>query len=166
MVVDPRGGLLHAMPEDFVLGHAFSPGVLAELVEGTTRAIAERMTTDTGPARPRDWHGPRLFIVVDDYERVQEWEDDPFAPLLGFLAMGYELGVHLVVSSSATGAGQAMADPFLRGLHDAGAGALLLSCPPEEGDVLGGLRSGDLPPGRGVYRARGETTVVQTAVAD
>jgi S-DNA-T family DNA segregation ATPase FtsK/SpoIIIE len=59
-----------------------------------------------------------------------------------------------------------MADPLLRGLHDAGAGTVLLSCPPEEGDVLDGLEPRPLPPGRARYRAGGETILIQTALAE
>jgi S-DNA-T family DNA segregation ATPase FtsK/SpoIIIE len=166
LVVDRGGGLLHAMPEEFVLGHAFSPGVLGELVEGTARAIAERMAATAESARSRAWQGPRLFILVDDYEQVRRRADCPFEPLLDFAAKGYELGVHLIVASSADGAGGAMADPLLRALHDAGAGVVLLSCPPKEDEVLDGLRPADLPPGRGAYRAKAATTIVQTALAD
>ena len=161
LVVDFRGGLLHALPEDFVLGHAFSAGVLGELIEGTARAIGERAATPG--AGPREWHGPRLFILIDDYEQVRDPEDALFAPLLDYLAAGHEVGAHLVVARSSAGAGED--DPLLRGLYEAGAGRLLLSCPPDEGVVMG-IEPRELPPGRGHYRAGGETTLLQTALAD
>jgi S-DNA-T family DNA segregation ATPase FtsK/SpoIIIE len=166
LVVDYRGGLLHAMPEEFVLGHAFSAGVLGELVDGTARAIGERVSPDSGGRAARDWQGPRLFILVDDYEQVRDRGHSPLEPLVEYLPLGYELGAHLVVACSSADAGDAMADPLLRGLHDAGAGTVLLSCPAEEGDVLDGLEPRDLPPGRARYRAGGETILIQTALTE
>jgi S-DNA-T family DNA segregation ATPase FtsK/SpoIIIE len=165
LLVDYRGGLLHAMPEEFVLGHAFSAGVLGELVSGTAHAISERLSPGSGgrAARP-DWPGPRLFMLIDDYEQVRD--QGLLEPLIEYLPLGYELGVHLVVACSSSVAGEAMADPLLRGLHDAGSGTLLLSCPPEEGDVLDGLEPHGLPPGRARYRAGGETLLIQTALSE
>jgi S-DNA-T family DNA segregation ATPase FtsK/SpoIIIE len=162
LAVDYRGGLLHALPEDYVLGHAFSAGVLGELIDGTARAIGERAPVPG--AGPRAWHGPRLFILIDDYEQVRDPEDALFAPLLDHLTLGYEVGAHLVVARSCAGAGEA--DPLLRALYDAGAGTLSLSCPPDEGGILDGVEPRELPPGRGHYRANGETTLMQTALAD
>jgi len=167
LVVDYRGGLLHSMPEEFVLGHAFSAGVLGELVEGTARAIGERMAPPgSGDRAARQWQGPRLFILVDDYEHVRERGHSLLEPLIEYLSLGHELGAHLVVTCSSDDAGAALDDPLLRGLHDAGAGTVLLSCPPEEGDVLDGLEPRDLPPGRARYRAGGETILIQTALTE
>ncbi|MDN3357665.1 type VII secretion protein EccCb [Actinomadura sp. DC4] len=166
LLVDYRGGLLHAMPEEFVLGHAFSAGVLGELVEGTALAIGERVAPASGGRAARDWQGPRLFILIDDYEQVRDRGRGLLEPLVEYLPLGHELGAHLIVACSSAGAGAAMDDPLLRGMHDAGAGTLLLSCPPEEGDVLDGLEPRDLPPGRARYRVRGETILVQTGLAE
>ncbi|GAB2800282.1 hypothetical protein GCM10027176_00330 [Actinoallomurus bryophytorum] len=160
LVVDYRGGLLHAIPEEFVLGHAFSAGVLGELISGTALAIGERVSPEPGGPAARDWHGPRLFILVDDYEQVRHDGRSPLGPLVEYLSRGYELGAHLIVACSSGDA--ATTDPLLRGLHDAGAGTLLLSCPPEEGDA--GIEPGDLPPGRARYRVRDETILIQTAL--
>jgi DNA segregation ATPase FtsK/SpoIIIE, S-DNA-T family len=157
LMVDYEGGLLHAVPEEFVLGHAFSAGVLSELVDGTARAFGERAASD--------WQGPRLFILVDDYQNVRD-RHSLLEPLIEYLPMGYQLGAHLVLACSSADAGAAMADPLLRGLNTAGAGTLLLSCPPEDGDVLDDLEARELPPGRALYRPRSETTLIQTALAD
>jgi S-DNA-T family DNA segregation ATPase FtsK/SpoIIIE len=167
LVVDYRGGLVNAVPEKFLLGHAFSARVLGRLVEGTVRAIGERMATRDSDGRAmRDWHGPRLFILVDDYEQLRDGGQSLLEPLIEYLPRGYELGAHLVVACSSTDAATALSDPLLRGLHDAGAGALLLSCPPDEGDVLDGLEPRELPPGRALYRAGSGTALIQTALAD
>jgi hypothetical protein len=142
LLVDYRGGLLHTMPEEFVLGHAFSAGVLGELVDGTARAIGERLAE---PGTARDWQGPRLFILVDDYEPG----DPAYGPLellREYLPLGYELGAHLIVATAANSG-----DPFLDALLGAGAGALRLSGAPE-------------PAGRARYHAGGVTSPIQTAL--
>lgn len=141
-----RAAAALTMPEEFVLGHAFSSGVLGELVEGTARAIGERRAA-SGTARA--WQGPRLFILVDDYEKVRDPAYGPLEPLLEYLTMGYELGAHLVVASS--DAETAAADPLLRGLHEAGAGVLMLTGP---------------FPGRARYHVGDESSVIQTALAE
>jgi S-DNA-T family DNA segregation ATPase FtsK/SpoIIIE len=169
LLVDRSGELLHAIPDEFLLGNAFSPGLLDGLVHGTAGAIAERVPRpDIDPARLRSagwWHGPRLFIMVDDYEQVLEMAPDPFKPLLEYLGTGYDIGLHLIVARSSTGAGTAMTEPLMRGLHDAGGATLLLSCPPSEASIAG-VEPRVLPPGRAQYRAGGEIHLIQTAVAD
>jgi S-DNA-T family DNA segregation ATPase FtsK/SpoIIIE len=166
-VVDYRGALVNAVPEKFLLGHAFSSRVLGQLVEGTVRAIGERKATqDSSDRAVRGWHGPRLFILVDDYEQLRDGGQSLLEPLIDYLPRGYELGAHLVVACSSTDVATALSDPLLRGLHDAGAGTVLLSCPPTEGDVLDGLEPRELPPGRALYRAGSLTTLIQTALSD
>jgi type VII secretion protein EccCb len=164
LLVDRDGGLPDSMPEEFVLGYASSPDILWELVDGTTRAIAERMPEpDAHRGAPR-WRGPRLFILVDDHEPALPSEHSPFEPLIEYLGMGYEVGAHLVVVRSSADAAATTADPLVRGLHDAGAATLLLSAP--EGGVLDGVEARALPPGRASYRSGDETLLVQTALAD
>lgn len=167
LVVDYRGALVNAVPEKFLLGHAFSARVLGQLVEGTVRAIGERMATrDSGDRAVRGWYGPRLFILVDDYEQLRDGGQSLLEPLIDYLPRGYELGAHLVVACSSTDVATALSDPLLRGLNDTGAGTVLLSCPPAEGAVLDGLEPRELPPGRALYRAGSVTTLVQTALSD
>ena len=67
------------------------------LVDGAARAIKTRVPR---PGHPRPgcgccdwWTGPRLFILVDDYDMVGGGSDSPpFDPLLDHLALGYESG--------------------------------------------------------------------------
>ncbi|MGI5229466.1 type VII secretion protein EccCb [Actinoallomurus sp. CA-142502] len=159
LLVDRDGGLPHAMPGAFVLGHATSPAILRQLIDGTTRAIAERVPGPDGTPR---WRGPRLFVLVDDHEPALSGPS-PFEPLIEYLGMGHELGVHLVVVRSPSDAATT-ADPLIRGLRDAGAATLSLSAP--ESFTLDGIEARALPQGRASYRSGHRTLLVQTALAE
>ncbi|MFE0427022.1 type VII secretion protein EccCb, partial [Streptomyces sp. NPDC058953] len=74
MVVDYRRELVEAVPEAYRLGHAVSTDALKELLDGAARAVKTRVPgADIAPSRMRLcdwWTGPRLFVLVDDYDMV------------------------------------------------------------------------------------------------
>ncbi|MFG2115603.1 type VII secretion protein EccCa [Streptomyces sp. NPDC048718] len=170
LVVDYRRELVEAIPEEYRLGHAVSLGSLQEMMGGSQRALTTRLPgADISPARMRQadwWKGPRLFVLVDDYDMLggSNAFDHPFAPLFEFLALGHEVGLHLVVARSATGAGRGFGDQLLRRLGEVNTPGLLLSCPPSEGYVFGNTKPRNLPPGRAWYIARNKATLLQTAL--
>ncbi|WP_299532124.1 type VII secretion protein EccCa [uncultured Streptomyces sp.] len=171
LVVDYRRELVDAVPAEYRLGHAVAVDALKELVGGSARALATRLPgQDITPARMRLadwWSGPRLFVLVDDYDMVGAGTafDHPFAPLFDHLALGHEVGLHMVVARSATGAGRGLNDQLLRRLDEVNTPGLLLSCPPSEGYVFGNIKPKNLPPGRAQYIARRKATLIQTALA-
>ncbi|MEU6537079.1 type VII secretion protein EccCa [Streptomyces sp. NPDC047000] len=171
LVVDYRRGLVEAVPEEYRLGHAVALDALRELVSGSARALGTRLPgPDITPARMRRadwWTGPRLFVLVDDYDMVGgNTVSHPFEPLFDHLALGHEVGLHMVVTRSATGAGRGLNDPLLRRLDEANTPALLLSCPPSEGYLFGSVKPRSLPPGRALHIARRKAVLVQTALAE
>ncbi|WP_399895617.1 type VII secretion protein EccCa [Streptomyces sp. BBFR51] len=172
LVVDYRRELVEAVPEEYRLGHAVSLSALGELMSGSQRALKTRLPgQDISPARMRKadwWTGPRLFVLVDDYDMLggSNAFDHAFEPLFEFLALGYEVGLHVVTVRSATGAGRGFNDQLLRRLGEVNTPGLLLSCPPTEGYVFGNIKPRSLPPGRARYIARNKATLVQTAVAE
>ncbi|MFD6529944.1 type VII secretion protein EccCa [Streptomyces sp. NPDC060184] len=171
LVVDYRRELVDAVPPEYQLGHAVSVDALKELVGGSARALKTRLPgPDITPARMRLadwWQGPRLFVLVDDYDMVVGSNnfDHPFAPLFDHLALGHELGLHVIVARSATGAGRGLNDQLLRRLDEANTPGVLLSCPPSEGYVFGNIKPRNLPAGRARYIARRKPTLIQTALA-
>ncbi|WP_424860663.1 type VII secretion protein EccCa [Streptomyces sp. MMS24-I29] len=168
LVVDYRRELVEAVPEEYRLGHAVAADPLRELVDGVGRAMVVRTPgEDISPARMRRadwWQGPRLFILVDDYEMVGSGFNSPFEPLLAHLPLGYELGLHLVVARAATGASRL--DPVMRKLQEVNSPALLMSCPPTEGYVFENVKPRILPPGRALRIARRKAALVQLALPD
>ncbi|WP_128984517.1 type VII secretion protein EccCa [Streptomyces roseicoloratus] len=166
LVVDYRRELIEAVPEEYRLGHAVAADPLRELLDGVTRAMAVRTPSeDISPARMRRadwWTGPRLFILVDDYEMVGSPFDGPFDPLIPHLPLGYEIGLHLVLARAATGASRQ--DPLTRKLQEVNAAGLLMSCPSSEGFVFDGVRPRILPPGRALRIARRKASLMQLAL--
>jgi S-DNA-T family DNA segregation ATPase FtsK/SpoIIIE len=171
MVVDYRRELVEAVPDDYRLGHAVSMDALRDLVDGAGRAIQARVPgPEIAPARMRLcdwWSGPRLFILVDDYDMIGAGPmQHPFDPLLTHLALGYEVGLHMVVARSAAGAGRGLGEMLMRRLQEVNTPSLLMSCPPDEGFLFGNIKGRILPPGRALRIARRKAVQMQTAVLD
>lgn len=171
LVVDYRRDLVEAVPQEYRLGHAVSIDALRELVSGAARAIRLRVPgPDITPDRMRRcdwWTGPRLFVLADDYDMIGAGPgNNPFMPLLDHLALGYEVGLHMVVARSASGAGRGLQEALLRRLQEVNSPGLLLSCPPTEGYLFGNIKPRILPPGRAMRVARRAMTLVQTAQTD
>ncbi|MFI5998696.1 type VII secretion protein EccCa [Streptomyces sp. NPDC051362] len=172
LVVDYRRELIEAVPEKYRLGHAMSADALRELAAGSARAIKTRLPgPEITPARMRSadwWTGPRLFVLIDDYDLVSSGSgyDHPFSALFEHLALGHETGHHMIVARSATGASRGLNEQLLRRLDEVNTPGLLLSCPPTEGYIFGNIKPRNLPPGRGQYIARRKTTLVQTALVE
>jgi S-DNA-T family DNA segregation ATPase FtsK/SpoIIIE len=168
LVVDFRRDLVEAVPEEYRLGHAVSVDQLRELVDGVARALKTRTPgPEITPARMRRadwWKGPRLFVLVDDYDLVANPMRPPFEPLIEHLPLGYEVGFHMVVSRSAAGAMRGINDPLVRRMLEANAPGLLMSCPPSEGYLFNNTKPRLLPPGRGLYITRRSTVQIQTAM--
>ncbi|MFJ5266784.1 type VII secretion protein EccCa [Streptomyces sp. NPDC088387] len=170
LVVDFRRNLVEAVPEEYRLGHAVSVDQLGELVEGAARALKTRTPgQDISPARMRLadwWQGPRLFVLVDDYDLVASPMRNPLDPFLEHLPLGYEVGFHLVVARAAAGGLRGANDPTIRRMTESNSPALLMSCPPSEGFLFSNVKPKILPPGRGIYITRRRNLQVQTALLD
>ncbi|WP_210592184.1 type VII secretion protein EccCa [Streptomyces sp. GESEQ-35] len=171
MVVDLRRDLVEAVPDAYRLGHAVSTDALKDLVDGAARAVKTRLPgPEITPARMRLadwWTGPRLFILVDDYDMLGTGIGiAPFEPLMPHLTLGYEVGLHLVVARAAAGASRGLNDLLMRRLQEVNTPALLLSCPPTEGYLIGNVKGRAMAPGRATHIARRKATQVQTALVD
>ncbi|MGK3940956.1 type VII secretion protein EccCa [Streptomyces canus] len=171
LVVDYRRELVEAIPDEYRLGHAVSMDALKDMLSGAARAVTTRLPgPEITPSRMRKcdwWKGPRLFILVDDYDLLGTGPmNAPFDPLLNHLALGWEVGLHLIVSRSAAGAGRGLNEALLRRLQEVNSPTLLLSCPPSEGFIIGSLKGRNLPPGRATRVTRRKSTQLQTALLD
>ncbi|MBT0770199.1 hypothetical protein KIH74_14760 [Kineosporia sp. J2-2] len=93
LLVDYRAGLIDAVDEKYLLGHAFHPGALQDLIDGTLWALAGR----GGDAA---WRGPRLYVLVDDHVHAAN-DEDIWAPVLRHLEADHDAGVHLVLAEAA-----------------------------------------------------------------
>ncbi|MFJ9706465.1 type VII secretion protein EccCa [Streptomyces sp. NPDC101234] len=170
MVADPGRGLLTSVPEEYRVGYVVDGDALAQLATSASVSVGKRVPgPDISPeqlARRDWWEGPRLFVLLDDYDLFSgtPGAPSPMAPLVPLLAQGLHIGMHLVVARSTSGAVRAMMDPVLRRLWELGNPALLFSYPKEEGKFLGEAKPRTLPSGRAQLVTRRSVKLVQTGL--
>jgi DNA segregation ATPase FtsK/SpoIIIE, S-DNA-T family len=168
IVIDYRRGLLGAVREDYLLGYAGSEPVLDDLIAQVATAMRARLPgPDLTPEQLRKrnwWQGRELFLIIDDYELVAAPGKlvHPLAPLLEFLPHGRDIGLHVIVARGSGGAARGLFDPILQRLRELGSPGLIMSGSRDEGVLLGDVRPGPLPPGRGtLVRRRGAPELIQ-----
>jgi S-DNA-T family DNA segregation ATPase FtsK/SpoIIIE len=168
VIVDHRRGLLGEVDSEHLIGYGSDLTTTTKLMAEAARGMAERLPgPDITPEQLRQrswWHGPELFILVDDCDLVATPMTNPFQPLLEYLAQGRDIGLHVVVTRRTGGASRALFEPFIARLRDVGSPGLLLSGDKDEGPLLGGLKPESLPPGRGrLVNRRDSPKLVQLA---
>ncbi|GIJ62441.1 type VII secretion protein EccCa [Virgisporangium aurantiacum] len=165
LAVDVRRSLYDAIPEEYRLGYSVSVDSIAATVADAVNGLRTRVPgPDVTPEqlRRRDWwSGPRLYVLVDDYDLVSGHES-PLLPLLPFLAQGTDIGLHLVLTRAAAGAMRMSMDPLVRRLQETNSPDVVLSCPPSEGPLLGNTKAKVLPPGRALLCTRRGSRLIQT----
>lgn len=165
LVVDYRRGLLGVVDTEYRAGYAMSAAACAPLVAALTDRLARRMPgpdIDAQQLRDRSWwSGPELYVLVDDYDLVAVAGGNPLTPLLEYLPHASDLGLHLVIARRSGGAARSLYEPVLAALHDLGAMGLTMSGDATDTPLIGAVRPGPLPPGRGtlVTRAGGQRLI-------
>lgn len=166
LVIDHRRSLLGGVEGEHLLGYGTNQQVSATMINEVAAAITARLPgPDITPQQLRDrswWHGPEVYVLVDDYDMVATFKDHPLMPLLPFLAQASDLGLHVLVTRRTGGAGRGLFEPFLARLREVGTPGLLMSGDRDEGPLLGGRRPQVLPPGRGwLVDRRGTGRLIQ-----
>ncbi|MFJ6199223.1 type VII secretion protein EccCa [Micromonospora sp. NPDC092111] len=170
MVVDYRRSLLGAVPDGYIGAYAGD----AHSAEAYAAQLAERLAERRPPSNisARDlrnrswWSGPELYLVVDDMDMLATGASSPLAPLTPFLLQAREVGFHVVAAHRSAGASRAlMSSSLLSKVAELGTDGLLLSGEGREGPLLGSVRPGAQPPGRGVLVRRNRPPVlIQVAI--
>jgi S-DNA-T family DNA segregation ATPase FtsK/SpoIIIE len=168
LLVDHRRSLLGEVPKEYQLGYGTDTASTTKLAEATAAGVRGRLPgPEVTPEQLRKrnwWTGPELFVLVDDYDLVTTAMGNPLAQLMEFLAQGRDIGLHVVVTRRMGGAGRALYEQFLTRLRDVGAIGLLMSGDKNEGQLIGGQKAEELPPGRAkLVTRRGEPRLVQLA---
>lgn len=165
--IDYRRSMLDSASTEHQIGYAASSSAADSLIKGIAGALQKRLPpADLTPDQLRErswWSGSDLYVVVDDYELVAT-SSNPLAPLSDLLPQARDIGLHVVLARSAGGAGRAMYDPVIQRIREMSSPGLVMSGNRDEGALLGNVRPGPLPPGRGhlVDRRHG-TRLIQTA---
>ncbi|GIJ26368.1 type VII secretion protein EccC [Micromonospora qiuiae] len=165
LIVDYRRQLFDAVPEPYRLGYSVSPDSTSATVADAVLGLKPRVPgSDITPEqlRRRDWwSGPRLFVLVDDYDLLAG-SDSPLLPLVPYLSQGADIGFHLVLTRGAANVMRMSMDPVIRRLQETNSPDLALSCPPNEGPLLGNVKPRHLPPGRALLCTRRGARLIQT----
>ncbi|MFE1029325.1 type VII secretion protein EccCb [Streptomyces sp. NPDC058818] len=168
-VYDPRRGLRGAIPEPYRGGYAHNAKLAAALSTGIATELDKRLPETADPdAAPEDgpaFTGPRIVILVDDYDILTTAGQQPLAPFLPYVSSAQDIGLHFVVARRAAGASRALYEPLLTTLRETGTTALLMAGERTEGQIFPGLYLSPQPPGRGTLVRRGRPhQLIQTAL--
>ncbi|MEJ2888233.1 type VII secretion protein EccCa [Actinomycetospora aeridis] len=165
MIVDYRRSLLGAVASDHLISYTSSAPALTDAMTELLGSLQRRLPgPDVTPEQLRArswWTGPDVFVLVDDYDLVASSATNPLAALLDLLPQARDVGLHLVVARRTGGASRALYEPVLARLRELSSPGIVMSGSRDEGVLLGTVRPGPQPPGRGwlVSRRHGERLV-------
>ncbi|TDC41983.1 type VII secretion protein EccCa [Micromonospora sp. KC213] len=152
IVVDYRRSLFSLQELPHCIGYGSAAPYTTELIESVSGYMTARMPgPEVTPAQLRErswWTGPELFVLVDDYDLVSSGPTNPLHGLAEHLPQARDIGLHLVLTRRCGGAGRTQYEPIAQRLRELATAGLVMSGSPEEGQLVGGVRPGPLPPGR------------------
>lgn len=156
------------MTSDHLIGYGASAESARSIIEEVCQVMRNRLPgPDVTPQQLRDrtWYtGADLYLLVDDYDLVAGGNPNPLGPLVEFLPQARDIGLHLIVARRSGGAGRAMYEAVLMRLNELSSPGLIMSGSRDEGALIGNVRPGPLPPGRGRLITRREgVRLIQTA---
>ncbi|HET6499237.1 MAG TPA: type VII secretion protein EccC, partial [Amycolatopsis sp.] len=169
VLVDYRRTMLGVVQEPHLLAYATSQ--LDDVVKDLAAAIRQRLPgPDVTQEQLRNrswWKGPDVFVVVDDYDLVVTAANNPLKPLSEFLAQAKDVGLHMIVARRTGGAARASYDPIIGKLKEIAAPGIVMNGSRDEGALLGTVKPGPMPPGRGnLVSRRNARQLVQLAWTD
>ena len=142
-------------------GHLLEYSVSAEQLKGNVRDVCAALKKRLpGPDVTQEqlknrswWTGPELFVVVDDYELVAG-QGNPLTPLADYVPQASDVGLHMVLVRNSGGASRALYDPIIGKMREVSSPGLAMSANKDDGQLIGNIRSRQLPPGRGSLASR------------
>ncbi|WP_327724981.1 type VII secretion protein EccCa [Streptomyces europaeiscabiei] len=164
-VVDNRRSLLGVTPPSHLAEYIPMSNQMQHHMDALADLMQRRTpTADVTPEQLRNrswWHGPTVFVIVDDYDLVSASSGNPLSGLTDMLPFARDVGVRFIIARSTAGAGRAGYEAFTQRIKELGAQGVVLAGDPGEGDLLGGVRPRPMPAGRGVFvsRKRGKPLV-------
>lgn len=170
-VFDPRRGLRGVVPEPYRGGYAHNAPLADALSTGIAAELRKRLPETADPDAPEtgepSFSGPRIVILVDDYDILTTAGQQPLAAFLPYVSSAQDIGLHFVLARRTAGASRALYEPLLTTLRETGSTALVMTGDRTEGQLFPGLYASQQPPGRGTLVRRGRRhQLVQTALTD
>ncbi|RZQ64090.1 type VII secretion protein EccCa [Amycolatopsis suaedae] len=168
VLVDYRRTMLGFLDGDQLLGYAVSAQQLESMITDIKGSMTRRLPgPDVTPDQLRNrswWKGPELFLIVDDYDLVVTQQANPLRPLSDFLAQSKDIGLHVIVARRSGGANRSSVDPIIGKMKELAQPGIAMSGNRDDGVLLGNVRMGPLPPGRGKLVSRkGGTQLMQVS---
>lgn len=161
IMVDYRRGLLGVVEGDHLGGYATSEDSATTLMANLAGLLNKRLPPDdVTPQQLQErswWRGPDIFLLVDDYDLVATGIN-PLGPLVPYLAQARDIGLRVVVTRRVGGAGRALYDPVIGRLKDLSCNGLIMGGTKDEGPLLGNFRPHPMPPGRGMFTSRTQSS--------
>ncbi|MFG3708433.1 type VII secretion protein EccCa [Micromonospora sp. NPDC047670] len=160
ILVDYRRSLADLTEAPHLIGYGSAAAHTTDLIESAAGYMHARAPgPEVTPAQLRErswWSGPELFVLVDDYDLVAGGPANPLRALEEHLPHARDVGLHLVLVRRSGGAGRAQYEPIVQRLRELSTAGLVMAGSPEEGALVGPVRPGPLPPGRGRLVTRRE----------
>lgn len=169
-LVDFRRSLLQEVPDVYLAGYYANHEVATRAMGQVASLLKARIPgSDVTPQQLRErswWQGPEFYILVDDYDMVNNSMGNPLQPLIELMPQSRDIGLHIVVTRRTGGASRAMYDHFMRAMTDNNAPGMLLPGSPDEGALIGKVKSKPGPAGRAqlISRSKGYQ-LIQVAYA-
>jgi S-DNA-T family DNA segregation ATPase FtsK/SpoIIIE len=168
-IFDPRRGLRGTIPEPYRGGYAHNAKLAAALSTGIATELEKRLPEMADPDAPITaepaFTGPRIVILIDDYDILTTAGQQPLTPFLPYLSSAQDIGLHFVLARRTAGASRALYEPLLTTLRETGTTALVMTGERTEGQLFPGLYASAQPSGRGTLVRRGRPhQLIQTAL--
>lgn len=158
-VMDSRGTVPRAVPEEYLAGHARSTREAA----GLASSIAGELESRAAMSASERAGLPRVVLLVDDYDILNAGGSEPLHPIVPFLPSARDLGFNVVLTRTVAGVNRAMYGEAMQSLRDTGSTTFLMSGDRSEGQIMPRVYPQAMPPGRGQLLRRGRRPVVVQA---
>lgn len=160
-VMDVRGTVPAAIPDDYLGGHAKNAKEAQGLAMSIAAELRRRGTTPAGELGDV----PRVVLLIDDYDILGAGGSEVLESLQEHFPAARDLMFNVVLARPVAGASRAMFSPVMQGLRDTGGTLFVMSGERTEGSIVPRVTAQAQPPGRGIWVRRAQPPhLVQTAM--
>lgn len=148
-LMEPRGALTTAIPDDYLGGHANSVTKAKQLAAALALELDKRQS-DGAPA------ALRIVVLIDDYDILATGGNNPLEALLPYLPSARDLNLNVILTRPVAGSARALYENTIQTLKDTGGTGIILSGERAEGALWPGIHASQAVPGRAKLVRRGQ----------